>query len=320
MAVGRSPSSEQPRRPGVAGLLGEVAGLDPAPAGQPVAGHGGPVAGGTLVGDLAAGAAEMGDPLVSPRDQVVDDQPGPGGVVAADHVGPDQALPARAGDDHRHVADGGGQAAVVGQRPDHHQPLDLEGAQRLHRPQVQARPLAGPRPGHDRAGQEGVEAGLVQHRPQGIDDLDEPGVVQVGDQHPDGARAQGRQRPGRPVGPVAELPGRLLDPQAAGLGDPGVAPHGQRHQRLGHAGAGGHVDDGRPAPGRAGDGRASSSSMPVSPAGPRSCRPRRGPSASCRRRRSARPPPPPRPPTGRRRPSSSGARRRRRRPGTSWPR
>ena len=247
MAVGRSPFSSSRPRPGVAGLLGEVAGLDPAPAGEPVPGHGGPVAGGALVGDLAAGAAEVGDPLVPPGDQVVDDQPGPGGVVAADHVGPDQALPARAGDDHRHVADGGGQAAVVGQRPDHHQPFDLEGAQRLHRPQVQARSLAGPRPGHDRAGQEGVEAGVVQHRAQRVDDLDEPGVVQVGDQHPDGARAEGRQRPGRPVGPVAELPGRLLDPQAAGLRDPGVAPHGQRHQRLGHPGAGGHVDDGRPA-------------------------------------------------------------------------
>ncbi len=110
-------------------------------------GHGGPVAGGALVGDLAAGAAEVGDPLVPPGDQVVDDQPGPGGVVAADHVGPDQALPARAGDDHRDVADGGGQAAVVGQRPDHHQPLDLEGAQRLHRPQVQARPSPARGPG-----------------------------------------------------------------------------------------------------------------------------------------------------------------------------
>ena len=84
----------------------------------------------------------------------------------------------------------------------------------------------------------------MQHRTQRVDDLDEPGVVQVGDQHPDGARAQGRQRPGCPVGPVAELQAassirrRLITLRCCS---------GQRDQRLGHAGAGGHVDDGRPA-------------------------------------------------------------------------
>src|SRR5215213_2350939 len=133
---------EQPDRPGVAGLLGEVAGLDPAPVGEAVAGHGGPVAGGARVGDLAPVAAEMGDPPVAPGDQVVDHQPGPGRVVAADHVGPGQALAAGAGDHHRDLPDGGGQAAVVGQRPDHHQPFNLEGPQRLDRPDVQARLLA----------------------------------------------------------------------------------------------------------------------------------------------------------------------------------
>jgi len=183
---------------------------------------------------------EICDPAVAELDQVAGGQGRAEQVVVRDRVHPRQVdvPPAhrdrrdRAGDlgDDRRVRLGARQDEAVGLEPE-------EAAQhRVVHPPVQ--PAA--------AAEHDVPAVGLQNGDQAVEEVHEPRVADVVEQHADGPAAPLAQGPGGGVGPVAEIGDRLVHERSPRRADLRRAAQHERDEGLGDPGTFGHVTDGGP--------------------------------------------------------------------------
>ena len=253
MAVGRSGPREQDGAVARRGLRGPVRAEDPVlDHDQPGGGHrlaerGEAVLGGLHVGDVARHVADVADPLVAQRDEVLDRGAHRGPVVDA-HAGPT----------------GNGRADRDQREPEAVDELDLLG---LHR-HVERDDAVDPLPQHVLGQRQPLVVAVVL-------EVEEDGVVPLGAQLLLDGADQGREEPageerrddGDDAGPtgrqrrrrrrrdVAQLLGHLEDALAGLGGDPVQAPEragdrGDRHpgrpRDIGDRADGDHLSFGRP--------------------------------------------------------------------------
>jgi hypothetical protein len=177
-------------------------------------------------------------------DEVIDRHPGSRPVVVRHRVdGPGSRVPGH--QHHRHDRRGGSHLAPRKDRSGQDHPIGSQVEQGLQGHglpfgQAAARIEQGPVAGAD---------GRLLHP---VHHLGEERIVQVREQDPDQVAAFSDQASGHLVRSVLELLRRLKDGGAFLLAHLGCSPHDQRHQRLGHAGPLGHVEDGGVGSGHAG--------------------------------------------------------------------
>ena len=182
----------------------------------------------------SAAAREVADAAVAEADQVLRRQARAEPVVVGDDLGTrHHALPVAGHHDGQSLGHAHGPGRLGGD----HQPVDAhrqEAVQRV-RLHVRVERVVG-----DRDAQPVRRQALLQTAQQ----LHEPQVPPVVDDHPDGARRRPGQRRGGLAGAVAQPLHRLQDGGPPGLGDAGGAAQDEGHQGLGDARAPGDVVDG----------------------------------------------------------------------------
>jgi hypothetical protein len=230
-------AGEQPAGRGVAALLAHATRLQVRVGVQPGRPESAAVALRPQPTDLL-GAGEVPDPGVAQLQQVRGGGAGPGEVVVHHDVDVVEVGIPGSREHHRDAGSGRADRLLLGVRPDDHERVDVLGEQGGDR--ADADPVVGPAVGED-----GGQARAVQGGRQPGEQVDEPGVGKVVQQHADRVGAAARECPGARVRTIAELGHGRLDRAPAGLADPAVPLQHQRDQRLRDAGAARHVPDRR---------------------------------------------------------------------------